>query len=184
MLKKTITYKDLEGNDVVEDFYFNLSKAELAEMELSQEGGLSAYLQKIVKTKNSGEVILTFKKILLTAVGRRSEDGRRFVKTDEIRDDFLHSDAYSELFMELVTDSEKSAEFIKGIVPSGADISEETRKSIEKIWVEVEDEDEDKIKAPAWVQEDREPTKKELMEMPREQLIEAMKRKNAAQQAI
>ena len=109
MLKKTLTYSDLDGNPVTEDFYFSLSKAEIAEMELSYDGGLQTHLKRIVANKDGAAIIGAFKNILTSSVGRRSEDGRRFIKSDEITQEFMQTDAYSELFMELVTDADASA---------------------------------------------------------------------------
>lgn len=120
MLKKTISFEDFDGNPVTEDWYFNLTKAELAEMVLTHEGGdLRTYLQEIVKAENAVEVLSTFRKIISMAVGQRSEDGRRFIKKPEITADFMESNAYSELFMELMQDNGASlAEFLKAIIPS------------------------------------------------------------------
>lgn len=163
MLKKTITFKDLDGNEVTEDFYFNLNKAEIAEMELSYEGGLSDYLQVIIKKTDGGAIITAFKDIVTRSVGRRSEDGRRFIKSPDITNEFLQTEAYSEMFMELVTSAEAAAKFIEGIVP------EDMRDAVGKIDdVPLPDED-----SPAWVRENREPTKKELATMTPEQLREA-----------
>lgn len=185
MLKKTITYSDLDGNDVTEDFYFNLSKAEIAETELSYDGGLTAHLKRIVEAKNGEQIIGTFKNIIMMSVGRRSEDGKRFIKSDEITQEFMQTNAYSELFMELVTNADASAGFIRAIVPSslsekmdeqlsaiqqkGQDVRGETLKS------SVIDETDDR---PAWIKENREPTKHEVAGMSREQLMEAMYKKN------
>ena len=118
MLKKAITYQDLDGNDVTEEFYFNLSKAEIAELELSVEGGLAAQLAQILKDNQPGQIIKSFKRIIMLSVGRRSEDGKRFIKNDEVRDEFMQTDAYSVMFMELCTDAVKAAEFIKGVIPA------------------------------------------------------------------
>lgn len=119
MLKKTIKYTDFSGEEVEEDCYFNLSKAELAEMELSQKGGMADYLKEIVASNDGKAIITTFKEILLKSYGKRSDDGRRFIKNQQIREEFESSEAYSTIFMELVTDAEAAAEFINGIVPVG-----------------------------------------------------------------
>ncbi len=119
MLKKTITYKDFNDNDVSEDLYFHFSKAELVELELSYEGGLEVAIQRIVKAQDGKAIINEFKKIILGSYGQRSEDGRRFVKNQELRDEFESTEAYSTLFMELVTSAEAAAEFVNGIVPQG-----------------------------------------------------------------
>ena len=118
MLKKTITYTDFDGNERTEDFYFNLTKAEVAEMEMSTEGGLTNMLDRIISTKDSKRLIATFKDIILKSYGEKSLDGKRFVKSQELRDAFEQTEAYSELFMELVESAEASAAFVNGIVPS------------------------------------------------------------------
>lgn len=118
MLKYPIKYKDFSDRQVTEDFYFNLSTPELIEMEVDAEGGsLADFLRKIIAAESGREIIQQFKKIILTAYGERSPDGKRFVKNDDLREGFLQSAAYPVLFMELSTDSEKAANFIKGIMP-------------------------------------------------------------------
>lgn len=120
MLKKTMTYTDFNGHEATEDFYFHLSQGELAEMEISHhgDGGLGDFLKRIVDAKDGAAIVAEFKKIILMSIGRRSDDGRRFIKTDEIRQDFQSSEAFSVLFIELVTDPEAAAKFINGIVPT------------------------------------------------------------------
>lgn len=116
MFKKTIPYEDFDGEKREEDFYFHLSDAELLEMEMSRHGGLSAALQKLVKEKNPKEIIKTFKWIILSAHGIKSDDGRRFQKNDQIRRAFEECPAYSKLFMELATDAKASSDFINQLV--------------------------------------------------------------------
>jgi hypothetical protein len=117
MLKKTITYVDFDDNERTETFYFNLSKAELAEMELSLDGGFAQKINKIVEAKDSKELISIFKGIILKSYGEKSLDGRFFVKNQRVRDDFLSSPAYNYLFMELATNTESATAFINGIMP-------------------------------------------------------------------
>jgi hypothetical protein len=117
MLKKTITYTDYDGKERTEDFYFNLSKAEVAEMEMSTEGGFGTTLQKIVEEKDPKRIIEIFKDLLLKSCGEKSPDGRRFIKSQEIRDAFSQTEAYSELFMELATNADSAANFVNGIIP-------------------------------------------------------------------
>ena len=117
MIKKTINYVDYNGVERKEDFYFNLSKAEVAEMELSVDGGLSNMIEQIVNSKDNKEIIALFKQIILKAYGEKSPDGKRFVKSKEISEAFSQTEAYSELFVELALNEEKAANFIKGILP-------------------------------------------------------------------
>ena len=120
MLKKTIAYTDYDGNDRKEDFFFNLNKAEIVELELGTTGGLTKTLEKIVQEKDNKRIVEYFKSIILKAYGEKSADGRRFVKSQELRDAFEQTEAYAELFMELSSDAKAAAEFIAGIVPKEA----------------------------------------------------------------
>lgn len=117
MLKKTITYKDYDGNDRTEDFYFNLSKAECMEMELSTNGGMQQMIQRIVSEKDNAKIVKIFKELILKAYGKKSLDGKHFFKSDEISSEFAATEAYSELFMELATDADAAAKFISSVMP-------------------------------------------------------------------
>lgn len=128
MLKRTIEYTDYKGNERTEDFYFNMSKAELAEMELTTDGGLTDYIEKIIKAKDQSQIVILFKDLLLKSYGEKSEDGRRFIKSEELSTAFSQTEAYSILFMELASDAEKAAEFVNGIVP---EMTEEDIKAAE-----------------------------------------------------
>jgi hypothetical protein len=119
VLKKTITYTDFNGDEVSEDFFFHLSKAEIIELEMSVEGGLSESLKKIIDSMDGKAIIAEFKKIVLGSYGKRSPDGKRFIKNDALREEFESSEAYSVLFMELVTDAAAAANFVNGIIPQG-----------------------------------------------------------------
>jgi hypothetical protein len=117
LLKKTIKYTDFNNNEVSEDFYFNLSQAEIVELETSHKGGLTDSLKRIIAEDDNRAIVEEFKKIILKAYGKRSPDGRRFIKNQEIRDEFESSEAYSTLFMEMLTDEAAAANFVNGIVP-------------------------------------------------------------------
>ena len=117
MIKKTINYVDYDGNDRTEDFYFNLSKAEIAEMELSTTGGLSEKIKRIVESKDQAEIVKEFKTIIAKSYGIKSEDGKRFIKSKELTEEFMQTEAYSELFMELATNVDAASSFIQGIIP-------------------------------------------------------------------
>ena len=140
MLKKTIEFQDLDGNKVTEDFYFSLSKAELAEMELGKTGGFRSYLMQIIQDNDGASIIKAFKEIIFQSVGRRSEDGRRFIKSEDISNEFMQTDAYSVLFMELVTDAQAGAVFVNAVMP--ADLVQEAQArgvSSMELPVQVED---------------------------------------------
>lgn len=117
MLKKTVTYIDFDGNERTEDFFFNLTEQEIAEMELSTEGGLGNFINKAVAAKSQVELIELFKKLILAAYGVKSADGRRFVKNDAVREDFMSTQVFSDIYMELVQDADKASAFFNGIVP-------------------------------------------------------------------
>lgn len=117
MIKQTITYTDYEGNERTEDFFFNLTKAELMEMQVSTEGGLEKRINKIIASQNTKEIIELFKEIIIKSYGIKSDDGKRFIKSQEVKDEFMQTEAYSELFMKLATDEKAAAAFINGIIP-------------------------------------------------------------------
>jgi len=117
MLKKTITYTDYNGNERTEDFYFNLSKAEIMEMEMGISGGMTQMLNRIIAEQDSEKIIKTFKEIILKAYGEKSPDGKRFIKSEELSTAFSQTEAFSQLFMELATDADAAAKFVNGIIP-------------------------------------------------------------------
>ena len=118
MLKKEIAYTDYNGVERKETFYFNLSKAEITEMELTTVGGFAEMIQKIVDAQDAPSIIKTFKDLVLKSYGEKSPDGKRFIKTKELRDSFEQTEAYSTLFMELATNADAASEFVNGIIPS------------------------------------------------------------------
>ena len=124
MLKKTITYIDYNGTERTEDFYFNLNKAELMEMEMSTTGGLAEMIQRIVSAQDAPAIIKVFKDLILKAYGQKSPDGKRFVKKEELSEEFAQTEAYSQLFMTLATNADAAAEFVNGIIPKDMDVND------------------------------------------------------------
>ena len=120
MLTKTITYTDYNGVERTETFYFNLSQAELIEMQLGGKDGLySDKLQKMIDNRDTAAIINTIKEFVLKSYGETTDDGKRFVKSPEISEAFTQTEAYSQLITELLSDDAKSSEFILGIMPQG-----------------------------------------------------------------
>jgi hypothetical protein len=117
MLKKTLTYTDFNDVERTEDFYFNLTEAEVADMELTTEGGMATYLQRIIDSKDQAKLIEAFKEIVLKSYGVKSDDGKRFIKSKEITEAFKQTQAYSDIYMALVFDDVEAAEFVNGILP-------------------------------------------------------------------
>lgn len=120
MLKKTITYLDYNLAERTEDFYFNLTKAEIMELEMSTSGGLAEMIKKIVAAQDAPAIIKIFKDLILKAYGEKSPDGKRFIKSEEISTAFSQTEAYSQLFMELATDADAAAAFVNGIIPAAS----------------------------------------------------------------
>ena len=119
MLKKTITYTDYNGNERTEDFYFNLTKAEILEMELSTKGGLQNMIEKIVAAQDMPALSKYFKQIILMSYGEKSPDGKRFIKNDQLKEEFSQTEAFSQLYVELATNDTEAANFVNGIIPQG-----------------------------------------------------------------
>lgn len=118
MLKKIITYTDYNGVERTEPFYFNLSKAELMEMELGVTGGMTETLDKIIAAKDAPSLMKTFKEMIMKSYGIKSDDGKRLIKSEELSIAFTQTEAYSVLFMELITDDKAAADFVNGIIPN------------------------------------------------------------------
>jgi hypothetical protein len=123
MFKKEIEYQDFNGQQRKEMFYFNLSKAELMEMELSTQAGMEEMIKMLIATKDNAKIVQTFKDLILRSYGIKSEDGTRFIKTPELREAFEQSNAYSELFMEILSSSEAQVAFINGVI-NGVNVPE------------------------------------------------------------
>jgi len=123
MLKKTIKYEDFNGQMREETFYFNLSKAELMEMELSTQAGVEEMIKMLIATKDNAKIVQIFKDLILKSYGIKSEDGTRFIKSQELRDSFEQSNAYSELFMEILGNSDSQVNFINSVI-SGVNMPE------------------------------------------------------------
>jgi hypothetical protein len=117
MLKRSITYEDYNGESITEDFYFNISQAELVQLEVEVDGGFGRFIQNIVKSENTKALVGEFKRIILMSYGIKSDDGKRFMKSDALREAFEQSPAYEVLFMEVAMDEKLGTEFIKGILP-------------------------------------------------------------------
>ena len=121
MIKKTIAYTDYNGNQRKEDFWFNLTKAEVARMEMSTEGGMAEMINRIVAAQDVPSLISVFEEMIQKSYGVKTPDGRCFTKRKEDLESFMSTEAYSELFMELVTDADAAAKFLNGIIPSDDD---------------------------------------------------------------
>ena len=118
MYKKTITYTDYNDVQRTEDFYFSLNEAEITEMQLGVEGGYAAMIDKIIKAQDTPALIKIFKELLLKSYGIKSDDGRRFIKSEKLSEEFTQTPAYSELYMMLATDDKQASAFIKNIMPA------------------------------------------------------------------
>lgn len=118
MLHKTISYTDYNGINRTEDLYFNLNESEMVEMETMTPGGFAATLESAVKSNDAGNLMKIFKMLILKSYGVKSADGRRFIKSDEISEEFVQTEAYNKLFMELLTDADKASNFINKIFPA------------------------------------------------------------------
>lgn len=131
MLKKTITYEDYDGVKRTEDFYFNLNKAEVIKwMTTSGDYTLDKVLERLSKERNGKKIMEIFEDLIHLSYGRKSIDGRKFEKTEEIWNDFYQTEGYSVLFTELVTDAKKAADFVNRIIPK--DLADEVEKIIKE----------------------------------------------------
>jgi hypothetical protein len=126
MLKRDITYEDFNGETVTDTFYFNLTKTEIIQLQFGYEGGLEAAIRKIIEAEDGKSLIEEFQKIVLAAYGVKSDDGKRFIKSEQLREEFSQTAAYDALFMDLATNEDSAADFVKGVVPK--DLTAELEK--------------------------------------------------------
>ena len=126
MITKTIEYTDYLGNKRTEKHNFHLNKAELMKLELGVKGGLTEMMERIIAAQDSPELMKIFEELIFKSYGVISPDGKNFIKNEKVLSDFVQSEAYSELFMELFTDAKKAAEFFAGVIP--AELSKELPK--------------------------------------------------------
>lgn len=117
MIKKTITYEDFDGNSRTEDYYFNLTTAEIQKMQLSVNGGLDKFLEKIIAEQDQTKIYSYVEEFVQKAYGEKSIDGKYFVKTNEALQRFMSTQAYSDLLVELSTNAKATADFINGVIP-------------------------------------------------------------------
>lgn len=120
MLKKVIKYTDYNGTEREEEFWFNLSKADLARMEFSREGGMEAVVKRLTNKLTGPEIYKIFEEMVLGAYGEKSDDGRRFIKSPELSKEFSETPAYDELLSEILASEENAAAFVNGIIPQDA----------------------------------------------------------------
>lgn len=127
MLKHEITYEDFNDEKVTETLYFNISKTELMELEVEHPEGMHDWLQRMVKIEDKKKLFAEFKRIILLSYGEKSPDGKRFIKSDEIRNDFEHSAAFEALFVSLIESEDTVAKFITNVLPK--DLQEDVKKA-------------------------------------------------------
>lgn len=129
MLKKNIEFTDFNGNTRKEDHYFNLTKSELMKMEMSTKGGMTEMINNIIAAQDTPAVLKVFEDLVEASYGRKSIDGREFEKSPEIFAKFKSTNAYDELFMELISDPKKAADFFNGLVP--AELAEKVKEEMQ-----------------------------------------------------
>ena len=127
MLEKKIQYTDLRGQEREDTFMFHLNKSELLKLEMSVPGGFTAKINKMVDKEDAPEIVETFENFILSSYGEISEDGKSFIKNKELTDRFKNSEAYSELFMELISNPESAKAFVSGVIPVGINIEEQEK---------------------------------------------------------
>ena len=167
MLKQRIKYEDYNGVEREEDFYFNFTKLELMETDLSW-GGFEAVVEELTQTEDAQKAYGLFKELVLASHGVKSDDGKRFVKGPEVRKAFEESPACSELIISFLQNPELSISFVQGVLP---------KQLVDEVNA-AKGQDPGQTELPLWLKEDREPTRQEIMSMTREELAEAMRRKS------
>ena len=121
MLAKQIKYTDYNGVERNETFYFNLSKAELLQMQFGTVGGMDEYLKKIIETQDTVKIMKEFTDLILKSYGVKSDDGKRFIKSEELSTEFSQTEAFTELLMDMVGTEGFAADFVSKVMPAVPD---------------------------------------------------------------
>lgn len=124
MIKKTITFKDFNGVERTEDHYFNISEAEMVELELGETGGFTEKVHRIISAQDNPTIMKTFKELIEISYGIKSPDGREFQKSPEITRSFMQTNAYNKFFMELCTKEGAASDFVNALIPTVSESSE------------------------------------------------------------
>lgn len=132
MYVKEMEYTDFNGVTRKEKFYFNLTKAEILDLELGKAGGLTEYIKKIIEAQDTPTIMSLFRTLLLKSYGVKSDDGRRFIKNDQVREDFEQTQAFSDLYMLLALNDDEASKFINAIVPADMKVSDEQKQQFVK----------------------------------------------------
>jgi hypothetical protein len=178
VLKKTVTYTNFDGDQVVEDLYFHLTQAEIVKLEVSEHGGLSESLKRLGVTQDGKEIMAIFERIVSSAYGIR--EGGRFKKTDEIRQEFLASEAYSTFFMELIFSTEAQIEFVRGVAPG--DVTEDVIRQAGLVTAEKKEEEPTLREVPK--PEPRHISRAEFLKAPAEEMEELGRQLGAGEVVI
>lgn len=138
MLKKTITYTDYDGMARTEDFWFNLSKTELTKLDAELPGGVLGVLRKIIDKKDRKALVDFIETLILRSYGEKTLDGKRFVKTIDMAEEFMQTPAYDELFMSILSDTDSQTSFINGVIPQSMakEIEQTDKKQVENALAE------------------------------------------------
>lgn len=138
MLKKTITYTDYDGMERTEDFWFNLSKTELTKLDAELPGGVLGVLRKIIDKKDRKALVDFIETLILRSYGEKTLDGKRFVKTLDMAEEFMQTPAYDELFMSILSDTDSQTSFINGVIPQSMakEIEQTDKKQVENALAE------------------------------------------------
>lgn len=117
MLKQQVKYEDFDGNTQTETLYFNLNRMELISFQKRYGSeNMENYINKLIEEKQIEPMYDLLNDFVLTAYGVKSEDGKRFIKNDQIREEFKQSLAYESLIEDFHDDSRKVLEnFIAGV---------------------------------------------------------------------
>lgn len=138
MYCEKITYTDYDGNEHTDKFYFNLNESELIEMSYSKKGGYESWLRRIISERDNTKIVPIVKNIILASYGKKSDDGSKFLKSPQITEDFLRSDAYNKLFIKLFSNGDALVNFCNGIIPKS--LAEKAVPEQEKIRKELVEE--------------------------------------------
>jgi hypothetical protein len=119
MFKHNIDYVDFNGTERNEDFYFHLSSVEVTRLEAEIGRDLNTHIKELTANQDMKTLLDFLERILLGAYGRKTSDGKSFIKNKDLRTEFEYSNAYAEIFEQMLTNPDLAKKFGEAVADNG-----------------------------------------------------------------
>jgi hypothetical protein len=146
VIKKEITFTNIDGEEVTEEWWFGLEPSDVVDMEIAHLPNPAQYLMQIMEDHDSRALLELWRELMWRSAGKRI--GKLFVKDEATLREFKYGGAYNAIFSEVCSSDDIGAAFFTSILPENIQqkIKEETNQEFtEQQLLEMSDEDFDRI---------------------------------------